>query len=392
MNVVMRGPLLSISGYGEHSRQVYQWAESKGWNIHSQVLPWGVNPYYVNPELLGGLVGRIMNSTQPFPQHLRPNLSLQIQLPNEWDPKLAQINIGITAGVETTVCNPQWIECCNAMDHIIVPSEFTRKIFIDCGLSPEKISAIPEGFTCRHEKTTDSEYLLNSLDSIPTKFNFLVFGQITGQDPESDRKNTFYNIKWLAEEFADDPDVGIIVKTNTGRLSIADRHQSELVLKDLVGQVRKGPYPKFYLLHGLMNENEITSIYKHKNTKALVAPTRGEGWGLPILDAAVCGVPVIATNWSGHLDFMKEVRFLSVDYDLVPVPEHKVDGQIFVPGAKWANAKEAHFKSRLRKFRKGSQKPTEWAEAAAPKLLKKYSLESIFSIYDEKLGRVIDRS
>lgn len=392
MNVVLRGPLLSISGYGEHSRQVYQWAESKGWNIHAMVLPWGCNPYYVDPDLQGGLIGRIMMSTQPPPPHIRQDLSLQIQLPNEWDPNLAKINIGITAGVETTVCNKEWIKACNAMDHIVVPSEFTRNIFIENGLSPEHISAIPEAFTCRLKKTPESVGFSNGLDSFPTSFNLLVFGQITGSDPESDRKNTFYNIKWLAELFEGDPDVGIIVKTNTGRLSVADRHHSETVLKDLVSQVKKGPYPKFYLAHGLMSQEEIAALYQHKNTMALVAPTRGEGWGLPILDAAVCGLPVIATNWSGHLDFMSKVKFLSIDYDLKPVPPHKVDNQIFVEGAKWAEPRENHFKSRLSKFRKGPQKPKEWAEQSAPKLAEEYSLKSIFSIYDEKLGKIIDRS
>jgi len=83
---------------------------------------------------------------------------------------------------------------------------------------------------------------------------------------------------------------------------------------------------------------------------------------------------------------------LSVDYDLVPIPPHKIDNQIFMEGAKWASAKENHLKSRLSKFRKGPQKPNEWAQAAAPKLREQYSLKNIFSIYDNRLGKVIDRS
>ena len=392
MNVILRGPLLSISGYGEHSRQVFQWAESKGWRINTHVLPWGCNPYYVNPDLQSGLVGRIMQATTPFPENTPVDISLQIQLPNEWDPSLARINVGITAGVETTICNPAWIDACNRMDHIVVPSEFTRKIFIDSGLSPDKISSIPEAFTCNLSHTPRAEKLSSDMDQIPTKFNLLIFGQITGQDPETDRKNTFYNIRWLSELFSNDPDVGIIVKTNTGRLSVKDREQSTMVLRELISQVRSGPYPRFYLAHGLMDESEISSLYQHESVKALVAPTRGEGWGLPILDAAVCGLPVIATNWSGHLDFMKGVKFLSLDYDLVPVPPQKIDNQIFMQDAHWANVKEAHFKSRLTKFRKSPGPPTDWAQTAAPTITEKYSLKNIFSIYDEKLGSLIDRS
>jgi glycosyltransferase involved in cell wall biosynthesis len=371
---------------------VFAWALSRGWNITSHVLPWGINPYFINPDMMDGLIGRIMASTAPFPGNVHPDLSLQIQLPNEWDPTLAKVNIGITAGVETTRCNPGWIDACNRMDHVVVPSEFTKKLFVDCGLSPDKISAIPEAFTCRFGETMASQRFAGDLEKLPTKFNFLVFGQITGHDPETDRKNTFYNIKWLSELFADDPDVGIIIKTNTGRLSVKDREQATGVLQELISQVRPGPYPRFYLAHGLMDEIEIATLYQCNLVKALVAPTRGEGWGLPILDAAVCGLPVIATNWSGHLDFLKHVKFLSLDYDLVPVSAGKIDGEIFVEGAKWANVKEAHFKSRIRKFRKSPGPPSEWAQKAAPTIAEIFSLKNIFSIYDEKLGGIIDGS
>jgi hypothetical protein len=89
---------------------------------------------------------------------------------------------------------------------------------------------------------------------------------------------------------------------------------------------------------------------------------------------------------------MKNVKFLSLDYNMVDVPEQKIDGQIFVHGAKWADPKEEHFKSRLKKFRKSPGPPEEWALTAAPKIAEEFSLRNIFSIYDEELGGVIDRS
>ena len=392
MNVIIRGPLLSISGYGVHARQVFAWAYSKGWNINCHVMPWGITPFYIDPEKQNGLIGKIMDKTAPFHPQMSVDLSLQIQLPNEWDPKLARINVGITAGVETTACSPEWITACNNMDYVIVPSTFTKDLFLRGGVREEKIAAIPEAFTCSFKATPGSQTLLKGLSELPTKFNFLIFGQITGTSPETDRKNTFYNIKWLSELFANDPEVGIIVKTNMGRLTVRDREEATKMLKEVVGQVRSGPYPKFYLAHGLMDESEITSLYKSSNVKALVAPTRGEGWGLPILDAAVCGLPIIATNWSGHLDFLKNVKFLSLDYDLVPVHPEKIDGEIFVEGSKWAEVRENHFKSRLRKFRDASSMPTEWAVQAAPHVTENFNLRKIFSIYDEKLGGLIDSS
>ena len=97
-NVVIRGPLMNSAGYGVHSRQIFSYVESKGHKIHSQVTPWGICPFYVNKSYEDGLIGRIANSCTMELNSF--DVSLQVQLPNEWDPNLAKYNIGVTAGVE----------------------------------------------------------------------------------------------------------------------------------------------------------------------------------------------------------------------------------------------------------------------------------------------------
>ena len=392
MNVIVKGPLLSVTGYGEHARQVFQWALSKGWNVSAQIVPWGICTYYINPNAQNGLIEKVMMRSAPFPEGVVADLSLQIQLPDEWDTNLAKVNIGITAGVETDRCSHNWVLACEKMSHVIVPSTFTKSVFTNSGLSPDRISCVPEAYTCRHEASEGYEQLKAGLDDLPTKFNFLVFGQLTGQTPDTDRKNTFYCLKWIAETFKNDPDVGVILKTNMGRMTVKDRHITTEMFTNVLKEIREEPYPRFYLAHGLMDNNEITAMYKSDTIKALVAPTRGEGWGLPILDAAVCGLPVIATSFSGHMDFMKEVKFLDLDYDTIPVPAEKIDGRCFIEGSSWVNVKEQSFKDRLKKFRKGSTLPKEWAMAAAPKLEKAYNLKSIFKYYDETVGGILDRT
>ena len=383
MNVIIKGPLLSITGYGVHARQVFSWALSKGWNISCQVVPWGICTYYLDESQCDGLIGEVTKRTAPFPEGMTPDLSIQIILPDEWDPSLAKNNIGITAGVETNICSPNWVQACNAMNHVIVPSTFTKEMFVNSGVNEQHISVVPEAYTCGIKETDEKAGLVKSLDNLPTKFNFLMFGQLTGQDPDSDRKNTFYGLKWFAEAFKDDPDVGVVVKTNMGRLTAIDRHQTRGIFEALLREIKQGPYPKFYLAHGFMDENEIAGLYQSKNIKALLAPTRGEGWGLPILDAAVNGLPVIATNATGHMDFMKKVKFLTLDYDITDVPPQKIDGRIWIQGTKWAQVREQSFKKRIIKFRKSPDLPSEWAKSAAPQMSEEYSLSSVIKKYDE---------
>ena len=388
MNVMIRGPLLSVTGYGVHARQIFSWALTHpDWNVNAAIVPWGICTYYINPESLNGLIGKVMERSSPLEN--KPDISFQIQLPDEWDPTIADVNIGVTAGVETDICSPAWVEACAKMHKVIVPSEFTKRTFINSGVPEDKLYVVPEAHSYIDEISPELD---EQLLSLPTKFNFLLFGQVTGDNPENDRKNTFYTLRWLAELFKDDPDVGVIVKTNMGRFTTSDRDATSKIFKQVVSEVRQGPGPRFYLAHGMLDNKEISTIYKNKNVKALLAPTRGEGWGLPLLDAAAAGLPVIATNYSGHLDFMKHVKFLSLDYDMVPVHPTRVDERVFIQGAQWANPKEEHFKHRLKKFRKASELPRQWAMEASQVIKNKFSLKAIMDHYDIFMDSIIDNS
>ena len=117
-NIVIRGPLLTVSGYGEHARQVFKWLASlEDTKISAQLTPWGNTTWYINPDLLGGLVGQIMSCSGPL-ERAGADVSFQIQLPNEWDPMLARFNVGVTAAVETDICNSEWVDACNKMDPV----------------------------------------------------------------------------------------------------------------------------------------------------------------------------------------------------------------------------------------------------------------------------------
>ena len=386
-NILIRAPLLSLSGYGIHSRQVFRWLDQyPNVEITSQVLPWGITPWLINPMLHDGLIGRIMATAQPVPPNKKFDLSFQVQLPNEWDPNIADYNVGISAFVETDRCNPAWIDCCNKMSHIVVPSNHIATCVKNTGQVLSPLSVIPESF---YDCLLEDEPTKNADLNLSTDFNFLIFGQITGNNPWNDRKNTFFAIKWLCEAFADDPNVGIVIKTNHGTNTRIDKKLTTNMLKRLLSEVRTGPYPKFHLLHGQMDEQEMYSIYKNPKIKALVAPTRGEGFGLPILEASVAGLPVIASNWSGHLDFMNKGKFIKLDYDLNEIHPTKIDNNIFMQGSKWADVKESDFKTKVLKFRKKNSVPLDWAKDLSNKLKETHSQKQIEKIYHEVFGEKI---
>lgn len=377
--VVIRAPLLSYSGYGVHSRQIFKWLEGRDdINVVTQVVQWGNTTWMIDPDMENNLVGNIMKRSG-MPENVNHfDVSFQVQLPDEWDPKLASFNFGVTAGVETLTCNPSWIESCNKMDAIIVPSEHTKKCLLNTGHISVPLVVIPESFI---EEAGDKNIPPLSLD-IDTDFNFLLFGQLTGNNPENDRKNLLYTVKWLCEEFKNDKSVGIIIKTNSGRGTHIDREITSRMIQSAISQTREGPYPKIHVLHGNMSSKEVAGLYRRPDVKCMISLTRGEGFGLPLLEASASGLPVIATNWSGHLDFMNKGKFIKIDYDLVAIDPSRVDNRIFMKDSMWANPIESDFKNKIRKFRSKPELPKKWAKDLSKSIKSDFSQASICKKYD----------
>jgi glycosyltransferase involved in cell wall biosynthesis len=379
---------MTVSGYGNHAREVAKWLLSKkDVDVKFVLTPWGDTPWIVDRTRHGGLIDEIVKRSAK-PSQGMADVSIQLQLPNEWDPKLATVNVGITAGVETDRCNPSWITSCSAMDAVVVPSTHVADCFTNTGIVNKLIHVVPESYGNRAgDRSTNN--IVDVLPELTTAFNFLVFGQITGNSPHNDRKNTFNTVKWLCEAFRDDPDVGIVIKTNVGRNSLIDLNITTSLVKKLLEEVRRGPFPKVYLVHGDVPDADIAAIYAHPKVKALVSLTRGEGFGLPILEAAASGLPIIATGWSGHMDYLKHGKFINVDYVLQDVHPSRVDNNIFMKGARWAEASSEDVKKKLTKFRNSSTIPESWATELATKVVEKYSFDEVCKQYDVVLGEVI---
>ena len=383
LNVVIRAPLLSISGYGVHCRQIFKWIElRKDMNVFSQVVQWGNTSWMINPDEKGGFVKRVISSSNGYPGEF--DISFQVQLPDEWDPNLAKTNIGISAFVEATACNPSWIESMNKMDAVIVPSNHIRDMILKTESVKTKLFVIPEWY---HEEI-DSEEITKLDVDFETDFNFLSVAQFTGHDPETDRKNLFYTVKWFCEAFHEDKNVGLIIKTNHGRGTRIDRQITKNKLRALIGEVRKGQYPKIHLIHGNLTSEEVVSLYRHPKVKCLLSLTRGEGFGLPLLEAAASSLPVMATNWSAHLDFLNLGRFIPIDYSLVPIPNNKIDNRIFLPGMKWAEPIEKDFKKKVLRLRNKYSMPKQWASDLSHIVKSKFNANSIMLMYDEMLKQV----
>ena len=398
--VLVRAPVLTRSGYGEHSRFVLRALRQHEDKLDIYLYPvaWGQCGwiYEDNEERLwlDSIITKTadyQNQTQGNPQF---DMSIQVTIPNEWQP-LAPTNIGVTAGIETTKVAPVWLERANMMDRIITISSHSKNVFL--GTSYEghnKETGQQMTLKCNKEisvvhypvkKFEDTNLNLK----LKTDFNFLTVAQW------GPRKNLENTIVWFIEEFIDNPKVGLIVKTFARSNSIMDRYNVEKRVSSLLEKY-KNRKCKVYLLHGDMTDQEIHSLYKHPDIKALISLAHGEGFGLPHFEAAYSGLPILAPEWSGYLDFLcapkkdkktgKEKikpHFACIDYDLQPVQKEAHWEGVVEADALWCFPQQGSYKMKLREVYKDHGRFKSQAKKLQKWILENFSEEDQYSSFIE---------
>lgn len=387
--VLLRGPFTIASGYGVHARQIARWFydNQESFDVKFELTPWGECYSIVDTSQENGLIGWIYQNMASESDYKNIfDLSVQVQLPNEWDPGKARTNIGVTAGVEASFCNPEWVRAVNCMSKVIVPSEFTKSSFVASSeMSGIKlitdIVVIPESFHPVFEKETVSKSIELNLDS---DFNFLMFGQLTGNNPFNDRKNIPFALKWFIEEFKGNSNIGLVLKTGAARAHHIDKRIIAVTFQQYLMDIgyNSDTDPRITIIHGNLSNEEMFSLYKNEKIKGLLAPTHGEGFFIPGINAAASGLPVLATDWSAHTEFLNLGKWIKFDYNLVDVHESRVDQNIFMKGTKWADPVEKDVKFRMRKFYQDCEMPKKWAKELEPIIKQKYSYGALKEHYN----------
>ena len=132
-NIILKGPVLTRSGYGEQARFALRCLRSREdlYNVFIQPLSWGSTSWLSEPSEERTWIDQTIEKTISYIQQGGTfDTSLQVTIPNEFE-ALAPINIGYTAGIETTRVAPEWLEISNQMNKLIVVSNHSKNIFLN---------------------------------------------------------------------------------------------------------------------------------------------------------------------------------------------------------------------------------------------------------------------
>jgi glycosyltransferase involved in cell wall biosynthesis len=193
------------------------------------------------------------------------------------------------------------------------------------------------------------------------------------------------------QEFKDDEDVGLVLKTNLAKNCSVDREICDGKIKQILGE-HTDKKCKVYLLHGDMTDEEMHSLLTHPKISAALSLTHGEGFGLPLFEAAYMGVPVVVPGWSGHLDFLCDEKgkehFYNVSYDLQPIQDHVVWDGVLIKESMWAYARERSAKETMRRCIDDVKNNACQAAAKeyASELKNRFSEEKMYKEFIEAMG------
>ena len=391
--VLVRGPCLSQSGYGEHARMVLRSLRSREDLFDIYIIPtsWGHTGWISDSsEFRNWMDTQILKTQNHLQQKLPFDIAVQVTIPGEFE-KLALVNIGVTAGIESTKMSPEWIQKSNLMDKVITISKHSKWSFENTTWPAQDQNGNPVdlrltvpvdvvGYPVR-DIEIDQNFKLN----LDTDFNYLAVGQW------GPRKNIENMVRWWLEECWDQT-VGLVLKTSFRRNNIMDREFIKGRLDALISSVELDQDErqcKVYLLHGDLAEPEMQALYAKMD--CMITATHGEGFGLPLFEFAQHGKPIIAPDWSGHLDFLvnkkKKPGFMPVKYDIQPVQKNAVVPNTLIPESMWCYPQEGSFKQRLRQVRK-SDKWLQRAKDHVSYIEQEFSEDKISKLFCEAvLGR-----
>lgn len=396
-------PIDTYSGYGARSRDFVKALLATGkYDVSILGQRWGNTRFgYLEDHDEQELISLIIPNLTA-----QPEVWIQITVPNEFQP-VGKYNIGVTAGIESTMCHHSWIEGCNRMDLLLTSSNHSKKVFEEAKIDivdpktnqPQKqiklekpIEVLFEGVDVGKYysvKTQSNHGVQAALDSITEQYCYLTVGHWMQGDFGHDRKNIGYTVKSFLESFKNkQKKPALILKVSQANSSIMDRERI-LDKIDAIKKTVKGSLPNIYLLHGEISDDDMNILYNHPKVKVMISLTKGEGYGRPLAEFATTGKPIIASGWSGQTDFLDRNESILIGGTIDKLHGSSVVKDVLIPESAWFTPSDVDVNRAFKQTYKHYKDCIPGAKKQRRRILDNFTFDNMQKLLEELLDKNI---
>lgn len=366
------GPCLDYSGYGEANRHDVGALLNAGIDISLKC------PTYVHDLADFGKLGAQMIELQKkdIPYYFKIIHTTPDQFKRYYE--VDKYNIGRVIW-ETDKLPPDFSEAAELMSELWVASEYGKAAAEKAGIT-KPIYVVPEAID------TDLDIsVIEPYSSEAKGFKFYSIFEWT------ERKNPKALLRAYWQEFGKDDNVSLVLKTYMNNFSLSKKKEIEHEIGKIKAELNLSYYAPVYLYKDLMDRHQVYRF--HKSFDCFVSAHRGEGWGIPQMEAMLLEKPIISTNLSGiHEWLTHQEDALLVKYDLIPIRNVNFNAQWYRKDQNWGEINAEDLQNNMRWAFTNKLKARNIGKRARKTVLREFAFPVVGKIMSDRLKTIEQES
>jgi glycosyltransferase involved in cell wall biosynthesis len=357
MKVKYCGPAKDYSGYGEANRHDIAALVAAGCELTTQL------PNYTFELSEFGILGELAKSFENRP--LGYKVKILHTTPNVW-PQFIEPNIYHIGRLfwETDKIPLDFALGAQSVQEIWTGSEYNAKAIRNAGVT-KPIYIIPEAIDINIDPLLKPYIIENEKD-----YKFYSIFEWT------ERKNPKLLLEAFWREFEKDENVSLTLKTYLDNFTPDKRYELNNQIKMVKKRLNLTRYAPVYLFRNLMDRRQVYRF--HKSFNCFISTHRGEGWGIPQMEALLMNHPIISTNCGGIHEYLKTMEHaILLNYKLVPLMENNRNKQWYTPDQKWAEVDINDVRAAMRWVYNNQEKANTMGRAGKKLIENTFSLSTV---------------
>lgn len=367
MNILYTGALRDYSGYGEAGRHDVGALLSAGVEVKTEM------PSYVMELSDFGQLGEECRKRQDI--NLNYNIKILHVTPNVYSKyyETGKYHIGRVIW-ETDKLPKEFAENCEKyLDEIWTASEYNKQAILKAGVT-KPIYIIPEAIDTSLDVDNINPYLVLNNQT----FKFYSMFEWT------ERKNPMALLEAYWREFTPSDNVSLTIKTYVDNFRPEKQREIDDYVRAIKRRLNLDYYAPVYLYKDLMDRHQIYRF--HKTFDCFISTHRGEGWGIPQVEAMLVGNPIISTNCGGCHEWLEHGKQgWLLDYELIKLTANSRNQMWYTQDQNWANVNVSEVQEAMRLAFEHSETTKEKGKVARETVKQEFSFDKVGQMMKNRL-------